>query len=104
MYFAFIYHLHPFTRSHLQRLTYFDDLDLDDKKKLSFYHVVPNSIIRVKWWTEWDGLIRAAYYGDVRGKRYDHVGKCNFLAGIPSIDWTPHVDSLETAYFSFNYI
>ena len=58
--------------SHLQRLTYFDDLDMNDSKKLSFFHVVPNSIFRMKLWPQWVCLIRAAYYGDVKGM-------CNLL-------------------------
>lgn len=56
-----------FSASHIQRLTYLDDLDIDDEKKLSFYHVVPNSTFKVKWWPEWDTLIRAAYYDDIKG-------------------------------------
>lgn len=55
-------------KSQLQRLTYLDDLDMDDNKKLSFFHVVPNSILRIKFWPQWVSLIEAAYYGDVKGR------------------------------------
>lgn len=65
-----------FSQSHLQRLTYLDDLDIDDRKKLSFYHVVPNSIFKVKWWPEWAPLIHAAYYGDVKGIWNILIRKC----------------------------
>ncbi|KAL9962836.1 hypothetical protein ACROYT_G031981 [Oculina patagonica] len=78
---------------HLQRLTYFDDLDIDDKKRLSFYHVVPNSIVRVKWWPEWDGLIRAAYYGDVRG-----VMASRIRATMPGQGWFRKIIFNERGY------
>lgn len=54
----------------LQRLTYLDELDMDDRKKLSFFHVVPNSILTVKWWPEWASLIQAAYRGDLKSKSF----------------------------------
>ena len=54
----------------MQRLTYLDELDMDDRKKLSFFHVVPNSILTVKWWPEWASLIQAAYRGDLKSKSF----------------------------------
>ena len=63
----FMFFITFFSQSQIQRLTYLDDLDIDDRKKLSFYHVVPNSIFKVKWWPEWGPVIHAAYYGDVKG-------------------------------------
>ncbi|CAH3168941.1 unnamed protein product, partial [Porites lobata] len=52
---------------HLQRLTYFDDLDMEDNRRLSFFHVVPNSTFRMKFWPQWVSLIQASYHGDVKG-------------------------------------
>ena len=54
--------------SHLHRLTYLDDLDMDNRKNLSFFHVVPNATFRIKLWPQWVSLIKAAYYGDVDGE------------------------------------
>ena len=51
----------------LQRLTYVDDLDVDDTKRLSFYHVVPRATFKVRFWPEDEQLIRSAYSGDIKG-------------------------------------
>ncbi|XP_068704726.1 ankyrin repeat domain-containing protein 60-like [Montipora foliosa] len=58
---------------HLQRLTYLDDMDMDDKKNLSFFHVVPNSTFKIKLWPHWISLMNAAYYGDVKGVMNSHI-------------------------------
>ena len=42
---------------------------MDNSKKLSFFHVVPNATFRIKLWPQWLSLIKAAYYGDVDGER-----------------------------------
>ncbi|CAH3187049.1 unnamed protein product, partial [Porites evermanni] len=56
---------------HLQRLTYFDDLDMEDNRRLSFFHVVPNSTFRMKFWPQWISLIQASYHGDLKVRILD---------------------------------
>ena len=58
---------------HLQRLTYFDDLDMEDNRRLSFFHVVPNSTFRMKFWPQWVSLIQASYHGDLKGMYYSRI-------------------------------
>ena len=58
---------------HLQRLTYFDDLDMEDNRRLSFFHVVPNSTFRMKFWPQWLSLIQASYHGDLKGMYYSRI-------------------------------
>lgn len=58
---------------------YLDDLDMDDSGKLSFYHVVPNSLFRMKLWPQWVSLVKAAYYGDVKGRRAGQPKKSSIL-------------------------
>ena len=60
---------------HLQRLTYFDDLDMEDNRRLSFFHVVPNSTFRMKFWPQWVSLIQASYHGDLKGMYYSRIIK-----------------------------
>lgn len=68
--FVILFFCFNYFQRQLQRLTYLDDLDMDDRKKLSFFHVVPNSILTVKWWPEWASLIQAAYRGDLKSKSF----------------------------------
>ena len=42
---------------------------MDNRKNLSFFHVVPNATFRIKLWPQWVSLIKAAYYGDLNGER-----------------------------------
>ena len=58
---------------------YLDDLDMDDSRKLSFYHVVPNSLFRMKLWPQWVSLVNAAYYGDVKGRREGQQKECSII-------------------------
>ena len=58
---------------HLQRLTSFDDLDMEDNRRLSFFHVVPNSTFRMKFWPQWVSLIQASYHGDLKGMYYSRI-------------------------------
>ena len=93
---------------HLQRLTYFDDLDMEDNRRLSFFHVVPNSTFRMKFWPQWVSLIQASYHGDLKGMYYSRIiGTILFntevyYSEINKIDsGAVHVRNRPTVFFSF---
>ena len=46
---------------------------MEDNRRLSFFHVVPNSTFRMKFWPQWVSLIQASYHGDLKGMYYSRI-------------------------------
>merc|ERR1712002_875672 len=51
--------------SDIQRISYLDDSDLDDKSCLSDHHIVNNGQLQLKVWDEWTSLINTVSKGDI---------------------------------------
>ena len=46
-----------------------------DDANLSFYHLTPDSVIKMSLWPEWRALVRAACKGDTQGTSYCRLEK-----------------------------
>ena len=81
---------------------------MEDNRRLSFFHVVPNSTFRMKFWPQWVSLIQASYHGDLKGMYYSRIiGTILFntevyYSEINKIDsGAVHVRNRPTVFFFF---